>query len=437
MIELSGEFLRKEIVRLGALVTETAIYHPLGRKLHSESDPLTPANAKAMYDVMLEKVYLLEPGEDEKALARLPSTQRVALGGLVAGDVLLENVQNAQGAVVLATGSTLKSEDLNLLHTLPLASVEIRKRARLLEREELEGYIAKAAALRETTIKYDPQLTRILRLTPIPIRMLLVPRSRVLLASGTSSDRQMIAGMLKTAGHQTWELESLDQLDATVSGTQIDVVVAGVNDLGTLGLDRRVSLKLHRLEVLALVEEETASQKYRALDLGANDVLPKLPKRDLLLERVRGLMALLEKKVSLAPVVLTERRKDPRVATRLACELSDPMIQTPLPVGRGEILNSGPGGAMVEYNCPPWPVPWAYTPHGVHPKHFWSKYSRGNPLSRSIRIQLTPPQGAPLETIASVVSVEPNAEFERIRLAFERPLGSTARQTTKIRPRPS
>ena len=99
MIEVSGEFLRKEIVRLGAIIAQTTIFHPLGTKLHSESDPLTPAHAKLMYDVLLEKVCLLEPGEDEKSVERSLSTERIGIEKLAPGDILSQGLTIA-GAII-------------------------------------------------------------------------------------------------------------------------------------------------------------------------------------------------------------------------------------------------------------------------------------------------------------------------------------------------
>lgn len=434
MIELSGEFLRKEIVRLGGIIAQTVILHPLGRKLHSESDPLTAAHAKLMYDTMMESVCLLEPGEDEKSVERSLLTERIAPGNLAPGDVLSREIRDAQGGILAPLGESLESGLIEQIRLLAPEAVEIRKRYKPFEREQVEEYLVKTAALRDEGARFDPQLTRVLRLSPIPIRPLLVPRGRILMALQAPGDRQTIASMLKTGGHETCEIRSFDEFDATLAGSPIDVVVATVNDLAALGLGQRTALKLHRLEVLALVDEENESQRLRALELGANEILTKLPKRDLLLERVRGCLSLLGRRVSLAPMVSTERRKHVRSPARYGCKLSDPTLSTPMAIRTGEVLDSGDGGVLIEYNCPAWPSPWAYTPHGVHPKHFWYQYTKSNPLGRSLRVLLPSTLGTSAEAAAWVVNVEPNGEFERVRMAFEKSPATVRRTATALRP---
>src|SRR6185436_18415685 len=110
MKEISADFLRQEVARLGELVVETAIYHESGMKLFSAGDAITLAHAKALHASGIANLLLLEYDEDARNVRKTLGVDRVPPRDIVAGDVLMDDVRGPSGDLLYATGTTLTDE---------------------------------------------------------------------------------------------------------------------------------------------------------------------------------------------------------------------------------------------------------------------------------------------------------------------------------------
>src|SRR5947209_3783861 len=72
MKEISADFLRQEVARLGDLVVETAVYHESGMKLFSAGDTVTLAHAKALHASGIVNLLLLESEEAARNVRKTP-----------------------------------------------------------------------------------------------------------------------------------------------------------------------------------------------------------------------------------------------------------------------------------------------------------------------------------------------------------------------------
>jgi hypothetical protein len=130
----------------------------------------------------------------------------------------------------------------------------------------------------------------------------------------------------------------------------------------------------------------------------------------------RSCRGLLERKLHLARFLRTERRRSPRNAGKIVCGLKDSTLSQPLPVTSGEVMDLGERGLRLDYNLPGWPYRWAYTGHGVHPKHFFYTDAASNPLGRDLTVVLS--GRAPQERLARVTHVPPSDDLEILGLVF-------------------
>src|SRR5688572_27452327 len=97
MKEVTTDFIRLEITRLGAVVIETGLFHPSGVKLHSAGEVLTLAHARALHESVFTKLFLLEFGEDERTAKRSLGVEHVLPANVVAGDQLSEDIRKPGG----------------------------------------------------------------------------------------------------------------------------------------------------------------------------------------------------------------------------------------------------------------------------------------------------------------------------------------------------
>jgi hypothetical protein len=182
----------------------------------------------------------------------------------------------------------------------------------------------------------------------------------------------------------------------------------------------RATEGVRNIIVLVCSPDPKSAKLMDALYVGANDWLPRPPSRDLLNDRIKASQDLLLRKVQVAPALKSERRAGPRPAAKGECELKDPALGKPLPVFTAEIVDLTESGIRIAYNVPRWPCPWAYTPHGVHPRHPYYAYAASNPMPRELRVAFRNAKGVSVEKTARVVHVSPQPNgIEGMGLTFQ------------------
>ena len=419
MKELTTDFIRTEINRLGALVVETALFHPSGVKLHSAGQPLTLAHARFLHESGIMKTYMLEFGEEERTTRRSLGVEMILPGKVVPGDQLAEDIRTPAGDLVLAAETTVDESMLERIRTASILAVRVRHRKLATLMKEAEGYLA---INKDPALGFKESVTRISRLSTsgaLPVRYLLIPRARVLVGMADDLMRLMIVNALTSEGH--------DVAERKFAGAAVEDAPTERPHVLLLDLDESLAVlpRLREIEglrgttVLVCGEAEKTSQIQQALYAGANDWIPRPPSRDALSERVKGCQDILLRKVNMAPSLGGERRKHPREAMKGECGLQDPALTKPLQVSTGEIVDLGEGGLRIAYNVPRWPCPWAYSTHGVHPRHAFFAYAASNPMATDLRVLFPGPGGKPIDRAARVAHLAPGINnTEVMGLAF-------------------
>src|SRR5438105_1939564 len=100
MKEISADFLRQEVARLGELVVETAVYHESGMKLFSAGDTVTLAHAKALHASGIVNLLLLGFEEDARNVRKTLGVKRISPKGVAAGDVLMDDLRGMGGELL-------------------------------------------------------------------------------------------------------------------------------------------------------------------------------------------------------------------------------------------------------------------------------------------------------------------------------------------------
>jgi CheY-like chemotaxis protein len=419
--EITADFLRDEVFRLGAVISQTKIFHPTGIKLHSIGDVITHAHAKRMLDLGIPSVHLLEPNEEERVAWRTLGVERVKKEELAIGDEIVEDVRGPAMELLAASGRKVDAAIADKARGSAVPLVTIRRRNMETAVKPAQDYIAQTAPPPLPFHKPDTRMTRVTSVGTIMARPLFVPRARVLVAVPDGLFRSIVANTLAAAGHEAVEHGSVADAIAIAQETHPDVIVVEGADAPAFCGALRSSEEFRTVSVIACIEAEKPADVYRALAAGANDTVAKPPRRDILLDKIRGCMAIQGKKVRLAPFVQKERRKGSRPAGGGECGLADPEMPKSLPFSRADAVDLGESGVRLEYNMPSWPNRWAYVPHGIHPKHFFYAYAASNPLGRSLLLTLPGPDGKPRTVSARAVHVAPRLEFEALGLAFKEP----------------
>src|SRR5204863_364134 len=115
MKELTAEFVRQEVARLGEVVVETAIYHPSGMKLFSAGDVITLSHAKALHSSGIRMLYLLEFEEDARLVRKALGIERIAPKDAAIGDVVMDDLRGVDGELAFPSGTTITSATLDRL----------------------------------------------------------------------------------------------------------------------------------------------------------------------------------------------------------------------------------------------------------------------------------------------------------------------------------
>ncbi len=435
MREVSVSFLRDELIRLGAIVVQTRLFHPCGYKLHSPGDVLTVVRTKLMAELGMEKLWLLEPGEGEQATQRALSTEMIALMDLQRQDVIAEDLRGADGSIAVAAGSVLDEAHFKAAFRSGAAQVTIRRRgidAQLTLAREYTGSLPPGPPRPPRPDTRVTQLTT--RVLPAPVRMLLVPRARVLVALKDEFPRALVSNALAAEGHEVSEQTVPREAALAARSTRPDVAVIDLADAPLfLGMVRTPDGPA--LTAVIVAGDETRREEvYKALQMGANDTLSLPPRPPVLLEKLRGCLQAMGKHVNVKPYVQAERRSGAREPGNFACGIRDKFLSKPLPVSSATVLDVSEGGLRIEYSRPSYPGFDSWMGHGVHPRHYFYNYSKQSPLGRDFTVSLPAPGGgAPLEAMARFVHIEAAKEFETAGLVFQRVRGSVRDHLTLIR----
>ncbi|HVE39609.1 MAG TPA: hypothetical protein VNM14_06955 [Planctomycetota bacterium] len=430
MKEISADFLRQEVARLGEIVVETAVYHESGLKLFSAGDCITFVHAKALHASGIQNLILLEFEEDARNLRKMLGVQRLLPKEVVVGDVLMDDFRGTGGELIYPSGTTVAAEQLDRLKSSAYPEIVVRDRRLADSMRRAQEYFAQLEPSDPRGI--TRKVTRVTHVASTTARFLLIPRARVLVSITDDPLRIFVGNALQSEGHEVIERPSpSDVVEVAKRESRVTVIMLDLEEALSVLPKLRADNDVRDAAVVVCAKEGAQSKLHSALVAGANDALPRPPSRDLLSEKIHGCQAMLGRRVRLAPTLLTERRRQERHPGKGEAELKDPALTKPLPVTRGEILDLGDGGLRMEYNLPTWPHAWAYMVHGVHPRHFFYNYAWSNPLGRDLRVVIPGPSG-PRERAARVSHVAPSGEFETLSLLFPE---VQARHSTTIRKR--
>lgn len=426
MREITIDFLREETTRLWGLITGTRMLHPLGPRLHGTGEAITLAHVKSMADLRVTRVVLLEPGEDEQASQQILRVARMERSALREGDILAEGMPDVEPP--LAAGRVLRPEDVHRLSGA--GSVAIQDRGWEVAEQMVSRYLASHPPPERNAMATDTRVTRMTSVNTVRVRPLLSPRGRVLVVAGEDLLRSILSSMLSTAGHEVTEASSVAEAVAVARKSRFDVVAADGVPAGEVAALLRRLEHMARTIFLACVENPRSPEAAKLLLAGMNDVLPKPPRREVLLEKVRAGMECLGREVRLAPAVKGERRKAVRERGKAECSLRDALEGVPAPVASASVLDTSPLGFRVEYPVPDRGRPCPYTTHAVHPSHALYKYSRSNPSGRDLTMVIPIATGGAKEVFARVIWIKWSGLMEQAGLAFSRRRDSVYLETS-------
>jgi CheY-like chemotaxis protein len=434
MKEITADFVRSEVNRLGAVVVETGLFHPSGVKLHGAGDTIGLAESRALHEANVTKLFLLEFGEDERSARKSLGATMVLPARVKPGDELADDLRTSSGELLLAAGTTLDESKLHLLQKASILAVPLRHPNLAAMTKEAQDYLAKKSpatpGMRETATR----VTRIMYIPTVPARYLLVPRARVVVGIADDLLRTLLVNALTSEGHEAIERKSPGAAVEDYFEERPHILLVDLEG-APAALKRLRSMDgVKNVAVLVCAEDPKSAQLTNALHEGANDWMPRPPSRDILNEKIKGCQDLLGRKVQIPPSLRTERRKGPRTAGKGECELKDPELGKPLPVFVGEIVDLTESGMKIAYNLPKWPCPWAYTVHGVHPRHPFHAYASSNPMPRELRVSFPGPRG-PVEKPARVVHISPQPlnNTEVMGLTFQLMAEMPAQRSTTVR----
>ena len=429
MKELTADFVRQEVARLGEVVVQTAIYHPSGLKLFSAGDVITLAHAKALHASGIRALFLLEFEEDARLVRKALGIERIAPKDVLLGDVVMDDLRGVDGELSFPSGTSINSGNLDRLRGAAYPEVVIRDRRLVESMREAQEYFAQLAPPDSRKVG-STRVTRVLPSTAV--RYLLIPRAHVLVAITDDPLRIFVCNALQSEGHEAIERPSpKEAADAAKAERNVTVIILDLEEAGPAIQAMRADNGLRDAMILVCAKEGTPGPLQEALLAGANDWLPRPPSRDLLNEKIHGCQALLGRKVRLPPALRVDRRRQERKIGGGECTLKDPKSSKPLPVVSGEILDLGDGGLRIDYNLPLWPAPWAYMVHGVHPRHFFYAYAAANPHGHDLVASIPGPAGQKVERPVRACQVSPSGELEALSLIF--PEMSERRSGTAVR----
>ncbi|MBV8880757.1 MAG: hypothetical protein JO332_12370 [Planctomycetaceae bacterium] len=433
MREVTVETLRGEVIRLGAVVVQTRVLHLNGARLHAPGTVLGSGEIRSLQETGVKSVILLEAGESEPAAQKELATEAVEAWSLAVGDVLVEDLRDHTGRVALANGTII--DPVMLQAGIPGGNgrIKIRRRGLRGADEQVKAYLSRLPPASPRAPRPDSRVTRTTEASAGPLKILLVPRARVLVTVADNFQRSFMLNTFASEGHEVFDRRWADVSQGDLHQMKIDALVLDLMEAPTaLPMLRKTDL-FRNLAVLVAGAEDRKAEVFKALSNGANGSIPMPPRRDLLLERLRGTIQALGKRVTVKPALIRERRAMPREGGHFVCTVADPFLKQPIPIRQVTALDLGENGMRIEYPRPAWPQPHAYLSHGVHPQHFCFNYAKDNPLGRDLTVTLPPAAGREMQISAKFVHVSLNSDYETAGLVFHRVKGSVRDHISTVR----
>jgi hypothetical protein len=415
MKRITADFIRQEVTRFGAVVAQTSVFHPCGLKLHSTGDVLTLAHAKALREALVDDLVLADFREDpRKALG----VQQVPRHQVVPGDVLAEDVRSHRNELIFAAGTEMEPDGISRLQDSPVLAVAIRHRQLPTMTERAQAYLAHLPAPEALPKESGTRVTRLATQAGPPVRYLVIPQAKVLVAVVDDLLRIFLVNALTSEGHQVAQRSSKADFIRGVEEERPQLVILDLEGSEYILPEIREMSDTRIRTILVCAPEGKSTQIRNALLAGANDWMPRPPNRDQLNEKLQACQGLLGRRVQIAPSLKAERRSSPREAAKGGVEFSDPGGTKPLPVTRADLMDRSAGGLRIDYNRPIWPTSWSYVGHGVHPNHFFYAYSAENPMGRDLLIRFPGPRNEMQERPVRVMHLTSTEELELLGLKF-------------------
>ncbi|HEX7898137.1 MAG TPA: hypothetical protein VF950_10280 [Planctomycetota bacterium] len=433
MREVTVEFLREEMFRSNAVLTQTRVLHACGMRIHGSADTLTGLNLKAMTESGIRSVYLVEPGESEAACAREMAIERMTPRQVVEGDIFMDDMKAPDGTVWATAGTRVDADGLARLPDHP-GDVAIRRRTLDADAAQAREYLGRAPMQPPRTAPPEVDGTRAIR--PQQAKDLFVPKSRIFVSMQEEGVRLFVVQTLKAEGHDAVEVVGAKALAVALVGGRPDLVILDLAEAVSACEVIRQSTATRNTGILVGAAEGQAREVYKALQAGANGSFTLPAARDTLLEAARGVLRVMGKYVRLKPSVRGERRAQPRESVQFVGRLTDSFLAKPLAVENATVEDTHEKGLRIVYQRPVWPIPWAYMPGSVHPKHFFFNYAKVNPLGREVTLSFVSPGGEGMQVQASFVHIRLDGTFESAGLVLRLTKGTVKKHMTTMRPRP-
>lgn len=429
MREISGEFLHGEITRLGSMVAQTWIYHPSGVLLHSPGDVLTVEHAAQFAPAVLDRVFLLEASEDRKAAAASLGVVSSPLSGVTADDALGEEI--SAGRNRWKAGTALEPAVVEAMTKERIASVAVCRKAEPAALKWARTYLEAIPAAPAKMIRPDPIATAL----TTSAWSLLTPRAKVMAVFPDDMARLRIVNALVAAGHEVVEVKNWAEALTAAQTQRPDSVLVPPEGAVQVCQDLRGGKTLRTIVICVAGDPaKLAGVAPKAIEAGANDVLPLPVTPGQLADRVRSWMRLRNRIVGLAPSIVKERRRSERSNATMTIRLSDPATSRALPVTSATLLEFSDGGLKLEYGLLEPPDPGHYRPHTVHPAHPLWQYAKDNPMGRDFVVHLTGKNVPAFESHARFAHTTLVTGSERVGVAFvKKQDGAAARVTTIMR----
>lgn len=433
MREVTVETLRGEVIRLGAVIFQTRVLHATGALLHAPGAVLGGPEIRSLQETGVKSLYLLEAGESEAAARTNLATEAVEAWSLAVGDVLADDLKDHAGRVALRSGTII--DPVMLQGGIPGGTglIKIKRRGLRGGDEQVKSYLARLPPAVARPTRPDSRVTQAASPGAGAVKVLLAPRARVLVTIADNFQRSLMLNTYASEGHEVVDRRWTDVSHGDLHQMKLDALVLDLAEAPiALPILRKTDL-FRGLAVLVAGAEDRKAEMFKALSAGANGTIPLPARRDLLLERLRGTIQSLGKRVTVKPAVTRERRAEGREGGHFICTISDPFLKAPLPIRQVTALDLGENGMRIEYPRPVWPQPHAYLAHGGHPQHYCFNYAKDNPLGRDLVVSLPPAGGRELQVNAKFVHVALNADYETAGLLFHRVKGSVRGHISTVR----
>lgn len=431
MREIRRETLQAEISRLGTLVVQAWLYHPCGVLLHGPGDSLNAERVAALEAAEVASVMAAEPLEERSRVLAALGVVVSPIEGVSRMDAVAEDVV-AGSRVLVKAGTSLEPELVAALAREKIANVPVCATATLTAVAQARRYLD-ALPVTAKAIRPEPA-------GAIPTSFawsLLTPRAKVILVIPDDMVRLRLLNGFVAAGHEAVaasdgdiaEVVSKERPDAVLTSPETALRVCGA-------LRKKGEIARSMAIAIAADSAKIGGLTLKALEAGANDVVPLPATPAQLADRARSWLRLRNKIVGLPPVVAKERRKSERSLTSMTLRLSDPASGRALPVASATLLDFSDGGLRLEYGLLEPPDPGQYRPHAVHPKHALFAYAKDNPMGRDFLIELTGKGVPPFEAHGRFTHVSLVTGSERAGVAFIRRQDGAAERVTTIYRKP-